>query len=114
MRQLGGTVFYNHDVPEFVNRILGDDWFCRVVAVDLAFTGATDDDLKQVEAELASLETVSWISISGTNVTDRGARSLAEALPKAAIYYAPGTPRALVRVRRQIPMSWGEEPWNRP
>ena len=114
VRQLGGTVFYNNDAPESVNRLLGENWFCRVVAVDLAFTGATDADLERAKDELAQLETISWIRISGTKISDRGARSLADALPRATIYYDAGTPRALKRVRNRIPMSWGEEPWRRP
>ena len=104
VRQLGGTVHYNNDAPEFVNRLLGEDWFCRVVAIDLAFTEVKDTDLERARGELAQLKTISWIRISGTSVSYRGARSLGDAVPHATIYYGPYKPFFLPKVRNRIPM----------
>lgn len=111
VRRLGGTIFYNNDAPEFVNRLLGETWFARVVAIDLAFTEANDNDVEQLGNELRQLNGIAWLRISGTPISASGASRLRKTLPDILIYKTPGVPHRLKAERDMIPMSWGETPW---
>jgi hypothetical protein len=113
VRELGGTVFYNHDAPEWVRRCLGDNWFSSIIAIDLSPTGATDVDLEQCKQDLTDIDTLAWIRLSGTEVTEAGVMEFCEALPDVNIFYSAGPARPLPNVGG-IPMSWGEDPWRSP
>ncbi len=74
IRALGGEVKYDYQIqnpnakPGRLQRLLGDDFFGRVVEVDLRSTRVSDNDL-QILHELPSM---TWLGLYDTSITDRG------------------------------------------
>ena len=78
IRALDGKVKYDFQVgatnaePGRLQRLLGDDFFGRVVEVDLTSTGVSDNDLEI----LHELPSMTWLGLYNTSITDRGLQNV--------------------------------------
>jgi hypothetical protein len=82
IRKLGGQVFYVHEKegsgpnkppgPEWLRRLLGDDFFADLAEVLLDDPNVEDDDLAPLEA----LTSLTQVSLQGCSVTGAGVRHI--------------------------------------
>ncbi len=99
--------FHHGEIPEWLLRLLGVDFFSTVVAVDSTDTPLTDVELKHLAGltelvglwldytqitdaglqDLARLRHLEVLSLNATKVTDAGVGKLQQALPNCKIYH---------------------------
>ena len=97
-RTNGNTTTYDPTaklkVPKWLRNIVGDDYCCRVTAIDLSDTNVTDSDLVDLR-RLPSLET---LRLYRTEISEERVEQLRKALPNCHIDWSSsnmGSPHGL-------------------
>lgn len=97
-RTNGNTTVYDPmaepKVPKWLRNIVGDDYWCRVTAIDLSDTNVTDSDLVDLP-RLSSLET---LRLYRTEISEERVAQLRKALPNCHMDWSSsnmGSPHGL-------------------